>query len=287
MKLTKAKLIETLRVLNDGESKYQARKIAGITKQRVYQVWNEYNRTEQVPIIGRKVGRPKRPITNEERMHVENAYKIYRLGADALERLIKRDKGVHIPHNHIHRILLNLGVAEAGKPGVKRKQDWIRYERRHSLTAVHIDWHQRPNDGIWVYGVEDDASRKILSLLEVESPTTEYSIIGMLEAMDYGKILQCIMDHGSQFVSNLEGNSKFQDFLGKNRIKSILCRIKHPQSNGKIEKWFDTYERHRDAFRSKEEFISWYNSVRPHRSLRWDLLETPSQAFVRKKKAEV
>lgn len=286
MKLTKPKLIETLRVLNEGESKYQARKIAGVTKQRVYQIWNAYNQTGTVPELGKNVGRPRRPISDEERDLVRSAYDRYRLGADALEPLIVRDKGVHLSHNHIHRILLEIGYAESGKPGVKRKIDWIRYERRHSLTAVHIDWHQRPNDGPWSFGVIDDASRKMLSLMETDSPTTELSIEGVTEALKQGRISQCIMDHGSQFVSNLGGDSKFQDFLARQGIKPIFCRIKHPQSNGKIEKWFDTYERHRDAFNSIEEFLFWYNEVRPHRSLNWAVLETPSQAFIRKKKAE-
>ena len=287
MKLTKPKLVETLRVLNDGASKYQARKIAGITKQRVYQVWNDYNKTGEIPVIGKKVGRPKRPITEEERTLVKEAYKLYRLSADALERLIFRDKGKHIPHNHIHRILIELGYAEVGKPGIKRKINWIRYERKHSLTAVHIDWHQRPDDGPWAFAVIDDASRKMLALVECGNPTTEKSIEGMEEALTHGKILQCIMDHGSQFVSNIGGDSLFQAFLAKQEIKPIFCRIKHPQSNGKVEKWFDTYERHRDAFINKEEFLEWYNEIRPHRSLNWTDLETPNQAFERKKKAEV
>ena len=285
--MTKPKLIETLRALNDGASKYQARKIAGVSKQRIYQIWNAYNKTEEIPTIGKKIGRPKRPITDEERAIVKEAYELYRLSADALERLIYRDKKRHIPHNHIHRILLALGYAEIGKPGVKRKINWIRYERKHSLTAVHIDWHQRPNDGIWSFAVEDDASRKMLELLECDSPTTEKSIEGMERALKHGKILQCIMDHGSQFVSNIGGESLFQAFLAKQGIKPIFCRIKHPQSNGKVEKWFGTYEQHRDAFNNKEEFLEWYNGIRPHRSLNWADLETPNQAFERKKKAEV
>src|SRR3989338_861093 len=67
MKLTRPKLLETLRVLNEGFSKYQARKIAGITKQRVYQVWNIYQLTGEPPVIGKRTGRPPRPILDSER----------------------------------------------------------------------------------------------------------------------------------------------------------------------------------------------------------------------------
>ena len=81
--------------------------------------------------------------------------------------------------------------------------------------------------------------------------------------MKQGKILQCISDHGAQFVTNhIDGTSKFAEFLKQNGIQQILCRIKHPQSNGKIEKWFDTYDNHRHAFNTKEEFLEWYNDRR-------------------------
>jgi len=123
-------------------------------------------------------------------------------------------------------------------------------------------------------------------LLETDSPTTEYSIIGMELALQHGKILQCISDHGSQFISNVDGDSKFKAYLASKGIKQILCKIKHPQSNGKVEKWFNTYDNHRQAFNTKEEFLSWYNEIRPHRSLNFEALETPSQAFTRKLKAE-
>jgi putative transposase len=284
MKLTKPKLVETLRMLNSGASKYQARKIAGITKQRVYQVWNIYLQTDKIPEIGQKAGRPTKPLEEREINIVKETYEKYRVSADTLERLIRRDYNQHIPHNRIHKILLILGCAKKKDKIDIRKKTWIRYERRHSLTAVHIDWHY--NTKIWIFAVIDDASRKILTILETDSPTTEVSIKGMIEALKHGRILQCIMDHGAQFISNIGGDSKFQLFLDEQEIKPIFCRIKHPQSNGKIERWFDTYDNHRQAFKTKEEFLTWYNEMRPHRSLNFEELETPQLAFIRKMKAE-
>mgnify|MGYP001601710173 CR=1 FL=1 len=285
MKLTRAKLVETLRVLNDGASKYQARKIGKITKQRVYQVWNLYNQTGSIPVIGKDAGRPVKPVEDWEVSLVRVAWVKYRVSADTLERLIDRDYGQHIGHNRIHKIMLTLGFAKQKAKKDVRKKEWIRYERRHSLTAVHIDWH---HDGkTYVFAVIDDASRKILALLECDSATTDASIQGMEEALKHGKIKQCISDHGSQFIANIaEGDSRFKAFLESRGIRQILCRIKHPQSNGKVERWFEAFDRHRSAFVTKEEFLSWYNEVRPHRSLRFDVLETPAQAFIRKLKAE-
>ena len=287
MKLTKTKLLETIRLLNDGKSKYQARKIAGITKQRVYQVWNEYLNTGELPEIGSNMGRPKKPIQEWEIDIIREMYTKYRVSADSLERLIRRDQNIRISHNRIHKIMVQLGYATPKEKKDVRKKVWIRYERRHSLTAVHIDWHQRSNDGIWILAIEDDASRKLLVLIECDSPTVETTIEGMELALEHGKILQCISDHGSQFTSNIGGDSRFKAWLEAHSILQILCRIKHPQSNGKVEKWFDTYERHRDAFTTKEEFMFWYNEIRPHRSLNFEELETPQLAFIRKMKVEV
>jgi putative transposase len=49
-----------------------------------------------------------------------------------------------------------------------------------------------------------------------------------------------------------------------------------------MEKWFDCYDRNREAFKTKEDFMYWYNDLKPHRALKFDELETPSQAFIRK-----
>jgi len=62
MKLTRGKLIETIRRKQEGWTTYQARKIAGVGIRRVNQVWGEYLVTGEIPKIGKKNGRPNRPI---------------------------------------------------------------------------------------------------------------------------------------------------------------------------------------------------------------------------------
>jgi putative transposase len=286
MKLTKSKILEILRRKNEGWTTYRIKKQVGVSIRRVNQIWTEYQVTGEVPVVGKKMGRPKKAFEPWEVEIISKTYEKYRVSADTLERLINRDYGMTISHNRIHKILLVIGCANNRKNFYPRKIDWIRYERRHSLTAVHIDWHFDGEKRIWVFAVIDDASRKILALIECESPTTDKSIEGMEIALKHGKIKQCISDHGAQFISNIGGDSKFKAYLEWRGIKQILCKIKHPQSNGKVEKWFDMYDNHRHAFNTKEKFLTWYKEVRPHRSLNFQVLETPSQAFERKLKAE-
>jgi len=240
--------------------------------------------TGDIPVIGKGVGRPMMPIEKWETELVKRFYEKYRVTADTLERLIERDEKIHMSHYRIHAILLELGYAEKKDKKDVRKKDWIRYERMHSLTTVHIDWHYTGK--VWVFAVIDDTSRKVIATIECNSPTTKASIEGMEIAMKYGKIKQVISDRGTQFMNNMDGYSQFQKFLKLHEIQHIKCRIKHPQSNGKIEKWWDCYESHRKAFKTLEEFLNWYNCIKPHRSLNFDVLETPEQAFIRKRRKD-
>ena len=283
MKLSKSKLTETLRKLSDRKTVYQARKVADISVRRVYQVKEAFDKTGEIPLIGNRIGRPQKPFEEWEILIVKEAYEKYRVSADTLERLIDRDYKKHIGHNRINKILIYLGYAKRKNFKDIRKKNWKRYERRHSLTAVHIDWHY--NKGIWVFGVVDDASRKLLALIESNNESTDNSIIGMEIALKHGKIKQCISDHGSTFTSNfVDAKSRFREYLVSKGIKPILCKIRHPRSNGKIEKWFQAYDRHRQAYKTIEEFLFWYNDLKPHKALKFDELETPSQAFIRKLK---
>ncbi len=283
MKLTKSKILEIIRRKNDGWTTYQVKKKFGISIRRVNQIYTYYLQNKEPPAIGRRMGRPTRPITKEEKQLIKECYAKYRVSASTLEKLIKRDYDIHIPHNHIHKIMILCKLAKPINKVHIRKKNWIRYERRHSLTAVHLDWYYHSSKELWALPVIDDASRKMLSLVESKNATTDASIQAMEEALEHGRIKQCITDHGTQFVKSL-GKARFSKFLENQGIKHILCRIKHPQSNGKSEKFNDLYKNHRFAFRTKEEFMNWYNEIRPHRSLKFEELETPEQAFWRKRR---
>jgi len=96
MKLTRNKLVETLRQLNEGRTSYQARKVAGVSVRRVNQVKQEYLEKGEIPNIGKTVGRPRKMIEKWELNLVKKFYEKYRVSADTLERLIDRDTKKHI-----------------------------------------------------------------------------------------------------------------------------------------------------------------------------------------------
>ena len=120
MKLTQSKLTDTLSKLADGKTVYQARKVAGISVRRVYQVKEAFDKTGEIPQIGKLAGRPRKPFEEWEIITIKQAFVKYRVSADTLERLIDRDYKTHIGHNRIHQILVYLGYAEK-----KNKKDII------------------------------------------------------------------------------------------------------------------------------------------------------------------
>jgi putative transposase len=51
------------------------------------------------------------------------------------------------------------------------------------------------------------------------------------------------------------GMTEFEKCLLKHEIRFILGRVNHPQTNGKIEKFFDIFEQKIKRFASIEKFM--------------------------------
>ena len=152
------------------------------------------------------------------------------------------------------------------------------------MSAGHIDWFEK--DGIKFCAIIDDASRKILVAGEFKNANTANSIALVDKLGDYWDIMpleELISDNGSEFGAHRrnkkEWESRFKRHVESLGIKLITTRIKHPQTNGKIEKFFDCYNM-QDDFNSLDDFVYWYNNVRFHESLDTKhYLQTPEDAF--------
>ena len=142
----------------------------------------------------------------------------------------------------------------------------------------------------------DDASRKLLSGVESKTAlTNRHSIQTMREAIQAAKeynviIQQANTDRGTEFYSNKKyrnpgSKSQFEQYLLSEGIKHIPSRVNNPQTNGKIERHWLEYDRHRWRFNSLKEYMIWYNN-RLHGALNLDWAETPEQAFIRKMRPE-
>ncbi len=158
---------------------------------------------------------------------------------------------------------------------------------------THTDYleHEKKH----IVAVEDDASRKILPIGEFSNATAENAIKVLkkaeFKAKEYcGLIFAINTDRGSQFYASAgkkkkKGTSKFERYLMEQGIKHIVSKKNNPQTNGKIERWFQEYIKHRHRFETAQEFADWYNN-RIHGALKLEWGETPNEAFVRKLREE-
>jgi len=260
--------------------------IQRVSRRRVEQLWQAYRLTGVLPAL-KKAGRPRKAtISLQDATLILETYDKLKVSALTLETVLKHTHGANLPHNKIHAILKENGRALPQLSKQKRRK-WVRYEREHSMSLWHMDWKQL-SDGRWWIAAEDDASRLIVGYGVFQQATAEHTIQVLKQAIEkHGRPREILTDRGSQFYANEserreKGISQFEAYLAEQGIKHILCRVNHPQTNGKLERFYGVYEQKRHQFRSIDEYVHWHNEVKPHLSLNIETLETPIQAFHRK-----
>jgi len=278
-KLNNKKIKYIVNRLDMGEETIKFATIYKVTQRRIQQLYDQYERTGNIPVL-KPPGRKKKEITKETIDLILKEHKSQLSGALILEKTILSKHRLRIPHNTIHMVLKGQGLAK-DEPKKQKQRKWVRFERQHSLSLVQIDWHEsKAVPGKHLITFLDDASRKIIAAGEYDNATTENSIKTLEQAVEniavYGSI-ECILSgNDSQFLVG------FNKALDKHRIDHIYSRVNHPQTVGKLERFHQTYQKHRGRFNTLEEFVKWYNDVRVHMSLNMRHAETPSQAFIRK-----
>lgn len=258
---------------------------ASVSHRWVKELWRRYRVDGKIPELKRP-GRKRIVASDDEKRTIQDAYARYEVNALTLERVIDARYGKHIPHNRIHRVLRELGLA-LNEPRKHVRKKWIRYERAYSNSLWHTDWKLIEGMG-WFTAYLDDASRFITGYELFSEATSDHSVGVLKRAIEeHGKPVSILTDRGIQFYAveadeRLKGLTAFERYLIENEIRQILARINHPQTNGKIERFFRTVEERLDRFKSIDELIRWYNMKRPHMSLNLEVIETPYEAYIRK-----
>jgi putative transposase len=202
MKLNKTKVRYILRQNRKGVATKEIARDVKVSQRRVQQIIKEHKETGHEPVLGEKVGRPRKPYLQSEADVIRAAYARYRFGARMLEIVIRKQFKICISHNRIHMYLKAEGLAHEDLKKQKRRK-WVRYERKHSLSAGHIDWHEWDGTGVKVCVILDDASRMILAGGEFTELNTENSMMIIDQLVDkfwwLCPMRELILDHGSEF----------------------------------------------------------------------------------------
>lgn len=289
--LQKRKKYFIVKHFNDPDlSKNQIARLMKVCKSTVYRTFEKYGNCKpcdwQLP---KQPGRKKCNPTDEERAKIVQYRAEYKCNSNTLQLLLKEKENMDLAHNQIYAVLKVNGLIRMQKPKHKRNS-WVRFERKHSLSMVQGDW-KRLKNGNWLIAFKDDASRLIFAYGEFPEATAEHSIEVLAKGIrQWGRPKQVLTGHDVQFFASdkqgkASGKNRFQVFLEANGIEHVLARVKHPQTCGKIERFFGEVERRLYTwkdFQTVDEVVDWYNNLLPSMSLNYEALETPILAFKRK-----
>ena len=284
-KLNKRKVRWIIKQMLFGElSVWQIAKQQGITPRWARKLFERYKETKQFPFPS-KPGVKSMPVPVKIQNIVVKTFQKTPIGAVKMEERLKHE-GIHIPHNTIHRILKAKGLAQK-QPKKSKRRKWISYERRYTNSLWHIDYCEI--DEKHVVAILDDASRFIVACNEYDKATAENATQTLIQGIEsYGVPRQLLSDNGTHFLSLIREscpNPKeniFQQTLKQYGIQHIKTRVYHPQTNGKMERWFGTAKKLKKHFGNMPKTVSVYNDDIHHMSLTNGHIRTPAQPFVEK-----
>lgn len=182
----------------------------------------------------------------------------------------------------VARILERHGLA-ALRPS--QQPDWPAVQRfaapgPNDLWQMDLKAALRLSDGGKIYpvGLLDDHSRYLLGLWVLPHQTDDRILACWIEAArSYGLPRRTLTDHGPQFRTEDETTSAFRTYLWACGVRHIQGRGAHPQTQGKIERFWRTLNTEVITRHSYGDLASWqrclddwrsrYNHLRPHQEL--------------------
>lgn len=223
--------------------------------------------------------RPKQAVIQEKVRVLCQQHPTY--GYRRIWALLKR-QGIEVNQKTVYSVMKAEGLTQKQKRyEAKRTYQPVDFQINSSNQVWHIDMTKIWTSEGWKYLVSiiDAYDRRIVAW-SLDNYCRDDEAISVLEkavndAFPYGvrdQGLKLVQDNGSQFTS--------RDFVSTLKIlgiEQIRTSYKHPQSNGKMERWYRTlkeeevwvneYQNLEEARASIGTYITLYNEQRPHSAL--------------------
>jgi putative transposase len=213
-------------------------------------------------------GAPALEINPDFEVLVVNFWRENKFGSGKTWLLLK-EQGFDVSQRQIQNIF-NKHSFRTNRRKRPSQIRYTRYERAFPNDLWHTDWTICPITKMQLIAFIDDHSRYIIHAELFDRQTTENTLIAFEKAINkgFGKPLQIITDNGVQFTPARGEKGPFTKWCEEQGIMHILGRVAHPQTNGKVERWFGTYKTECDErFETLEAFLTFYNNIRIHQSL--------------------
>jgi transposase InsO family protein len=181
----------------------------------------------------------------------------------------------------VSRVLHEAGYQTEERPTRPHPEKVQRFERAKPNQLWQTDLFtfvlKRQNRRLYLVGFMDDHSRFVVGY-GLHASASSALVLEVVRAAiaNYGPPEEILTDNGPQYVT-WRGKSQFSRELEQQGIRQIVSRPKHPQTLGKIERFWGTLWREclqravfldlEDARRRIGLFIDHYNFQRPHQGL--------------------
>ena len=181
----------------------------------------------------------------------------------------------------VARILKRKGLINP-KPSPPPQVDWQRFAWPcpNDLWQMDLQAPLRLPQGHKIYpvGLLDDHSRYLVGLWMLPNCTDDRLLSCWVEAArGHGLPQRTLTDHGPQFRMEDHQTSAFRVYLWACGVDHTQGRIAHPQTQGKIERFFRTLNLEVFSRHAYQDLASWqacladwrqqYNHLRPHQEL--------------------
>jgi transposase InsO family protein len=205
---------------------------------------------------------------------------------------MKRFLGIGASETTVRRVLKE---QRAAVPRVRTKARARPPVRRFERAEPNQLWQSdlftfllRRHERIYVAAFLDDHSRYLVSLAMAHHQRSSLVLEALARGIaDYGTPREILTDQGRQYTA-WRGSTEFEAELKRQGIQHIKSRPHHPQTCGKIERFWKTlweellsrtvFADFEDCERRVGHFLEYYNFKRPHQGLDG---ATPADRFFR------
>lgn len=272
---------------SDGEGMAGLCREFGISRPTGYLWLKRYREVERIEELKEISRRPKhspgKTTAEIEAKVVEERKLRPDWGAGKLQKILER-QGIQKTEITINRILKRHGLI---KPHNQHPPALKRFEREQPNQLWQMDFKGMATElgkGWLPLSILDDCSRYALALEALKGTrggpvrqTLErvFRTVGMPEAM--------LVDHGTPWwnANHSHGWTQLSIWLMKQNIRLHFSAVRHPQTQGKVERFHRSLEDalHERGFpKAAEDWPGWleafrqeYNEIRPHEALKMDV----------------
>jgi transposase InsO family protein len=288
-KLNKSDRFIVVQRWNNGWKVIQIAKRFNVSTKTIYNILNRFKLEGVFGLQDRKPGILRTPLNPHFYANIVLLRKNNGWGACRIEKHFKK-KGFLVSHNKINQVIAYEKLTRK-KLGKRERPKYVRYQVDNCNDQWNIDWSIDPVSKKYLFAILDDRSRFIVFAGLFNSASAENSAIGLEKAINtYGAPKEIVSDNGSHFKTpHSERISGVKEVVKPLRlveekyvIKHIFIRAYHPQSNGKIERWFGSYKGElplmgREDLYDCMTYVHFYNFERIHQSLDYD---TPAEIYL-------